>query len=143
MGLASLGDGWDDECHRIDVAAGYGYSYGGYGVAINYQAPFVFGVSFGYGKNPNYGEWGEHKKNCFHVGLQMWFSSHWNLEVGGGNCFMEGDSGMTVGTNLQFPFTERLGIRAGVADALTFESNPDSYLLWNIGLVWRLFAEEW
>lgn len=143
MGLASLGDGWDDECHRIDVAAGYGYSYGGYGVAINYQAPFVFGVSFGYGKNPNYGEWGEHKKNCFHIGLQMWFSSHWNLEVGGGNCFMEGDSGMTVGTNLQFPFTERLGIRAGVAGALTFESNPDSYLLWNIGLVWRLFAEEW
>ncbi|MBQ2796815.1 MAG: hypothetical protein IJF01_03670 [Tidjanibacter sp.] len=143
MGLASLGDGWDDECYRLDLAAGYGYSYGGYGVAINYQGPLGFGFSFGYGKNPNYGEWGEHKKNCFYAGIQIWPSSHWNIDWGVGNCFMEGASGMVIGTNLQFPITERLGIRGGIAGALTFERNEEAFFLWNIGLVWRLFAIEW
>lgn len=143
MGLASLGDGWDDECYRLDVAAGYGYSYGGCGVAINYQGPIFFGLSFGYGKNPNYDEWGEHKKNCFYAGMQIWPSSHWNIDWGVGNCFMEGASGMVIGTNLQFPITARLGIRGGIAGALTFEHNEEAYFLWNIGLVWRLFAQEW
>ncbi len=142
MGLMSLGNGWDDECHRIDLAAGYGYSYGGYGVALNYQMPLVLGFSFGLGKNPNFGEWREDKKTCFYAGMQMWFSSHWNLDMGVGNCFMKGASGMVLGTNLQFPFTEKLGIRGGIAGALTFESNEKAYFLWNIGLVWRLFAQD-
>lgn len=143
MGLASLGSGWDDECHRLDVAAGYGYSYGGIGVAVNYQAPVVFGASFGIGRNPNYGEWREDNVVGIYFGLQMWITSHWNFEMGGGNCFMDGESGLTVATNLQFPILDRLGIRAGIGGALPFVDDPDACLMWNVGIVWRLVALEW
>ena len=146
----SQGKGWDSNRNRLDAGIGYGIDYGGLGVKINYQAPVVFGVTAGFGRNMGYeGHPGDDKKFHWNAGIQLWCTDHWNFELGIGpryfKKFDQTQTGFSVMTHYQHQVWRRIGLIGGIGGSLS-TSTPDGFkkgevacrFEWNIGIVVRL-----
>jgi len=134
----SQGPGWDKYAHRLDIGIGCGYGYGGLGVKLNYQSPVVFGATVGLGVS------GPEGRPCWNLGLQMWPTDHWNMEIGLGSRYYRGYGDYMVGvimaTNYQYPITERFGVLGGLGFSLSTNSDPYVRMEFNLGIVMRLLS---
>lgn len=147
--LANSGKSWDPDCHRIDLGIGWGVNYGGLGVAVNWQAPVVFGLSAGFGYNPVYKKyWGANKAIHWNVMAQMWCTDNWNMEFGYAKRYFkkfdQTKGAFVMSTNYQHQIYGSLGIKGGIGFSLSGNKGSNDVLArfeWNLGIVVRLFAD--
>ena len=141
--------GWNSYTNRIDLALGYGLSFGGLGARLSYQAPAVFGISVGAGYNMSYDpNVGNVKKILWNAGIQMWLTDHFNLAMHVGPRYFKKlkmtEAGLSLMVNYQHSIYRRLGVMAGLGYSLSLEEpekNVKSAFEWNVGLVFRLFED--
>ena len=146
--LANSGRSWDPDCHRIDLGIGWGVNYGGLGVALNWQAPVVIGISAGLGYNPVYKKYyGANKAIHWNVMLQMWCTDNWNFELGWAKRYFkkydQTKGAFVMSTNYQHQIWGPLGIKGGIGCSLSGKKGTNDVYArfeWNLGLVVRLFA---
>ncbi|MEE1099192.1 MAG: hypothetical protein UHY58_04655 [Alistipes sp.] len=145
--LARSGRSWDPDCHRFDLGIGWGVNYGGLGVALNWQAPVVFGLTVGVGYNPVYEKYyGSNKSVHWNAGIQMWCTDNWNFELGAGTRYFKSidqtKTAFVMSTNYQHQIYRSLGIKGGIGFSLSGGKDDDmaARFEWNLGIVVRLFA---